>query len=94
MTVDEVKGLIEELHLRVPKDYRKMELNQISIELRGIMEFERQTFQKLDELEKNGTEQDMINYTKMICQNITQKEIADIQKIYLEKIDKEYLDSK
>ena len=94
MAVDEVQKLIEDLHLRVPKDYQKMNLNQISNELRGIMEFERQTFQRLEELEKNGTQQDLVNYTKMICKNITQKEIADIQEIYLEKIDKEYLESK
>ena len=94
MAVDEVQKLIEDLHLRVPKDYQKMNLNQISNELRGIMEFERQTFQRLEELEKNGTQQDLVNYTKMICKNITQKEIADIQEVYLEKIDKEYLESK
>ena len=94
MTVEEVQKLIEELHLRVPKDFQKMEITQLSNELRSVMEFERQTFQRLEDLEKTGTKQDLINYTKMVCKNITQKEISEIQEHYLKKIDKEYLNSK
>ena len=94
MTVEEVQKLIEELHLRVPKDFQKMEIIQLSKELRSVMEFERQTFQRLEELEKAGTKQDLINYTKMVCKNITQREISEIQEHYLKKIDKKYLNSK
>jgi len=58
------------------------------------MEFERQTFQKIEDLEKKGIEQDMIKYAKIICQNTVQREITEIQEIYLKKIDSEYLNSK
>ena len=94
MTVEEVRKLIEELHLRVPKDFQNMDTNQLSKELRSVMEFERQTFERIENLDKNGTEQDLIKYAKMICKNITEKEITDIQEIYLKKIDSEYLNSK
>ena len=65
MTVEEVRKLIEELHLRVPKDFAKMNVEQLSGELRGAMEFERQTFKRIDGFEKKGTEQDLIKYAKM-----------------------------
>ena len=94
MTVEEVRKLIEELHLRVPKDFQKMDTNQLSKDLRSVMEFERQIFERIENLDKNGTEQDLIKYAKMICKNIIEKEIADIQEIYLKKIDSEYLNSK
>ncbi|HUU47796.1 MAG TPA: hypothetical protein VMW55_03335 [Nitrosopumilaceae archaeon] len=94
MIVGEISKLIEELHLRVPKDFKKMDITQLSNELRGIMEFERQTFQKIEDLEKKGIEQDMIKYAKIICQNTVQREITEIQEIYLKKIDSEYLNSK
>ena len=94
MIVGKISKLIEELHLRVPKDFKKMDITQLSNELRGIMEFERQTFQKIEDLEKKGIEQDMIKYAKIICQNTVQREITEIQEIYLKKIDSEYLNSK
>ena len=93
MKVEEIRKLIEDLNLRVPKNYQKMDVKQISEELREAMEFEQQTFQKIDEFEKNGTEQDLVNYAKMICKNTTEREISEIQEIYLEKIDTEYLNS-
>jgi hypothetical protein len=94
MTVDDISKLIEELHLRVPKDFKKMDIPQISNELRKTMEFERQTFQKIEELEKNGVKQDLVQYAKIICKNTIQREITQIQEIYLKKIDIEYLNSK
>jgi hypothetical protein len=94
VTVGEISKLIEELHLRVPKDFKKMDISHLSNELRGIMEFERQTFQKIEDLEKKGIEQDMITYAKFICKNTIQREITEIQEIYLKKIDSEYLNSK
>ncbi|MDH3277712.1 MAG: hypothetical protein OEL77_04090 [Nitrosopumilus sp.] len=93
MTVDEIRQIIEKLHLRVPKDFKKMSIPQLSNELRGIMEFERQTFQKIEDLEKKGIQQDMIKYAKIICKNTIQREITEIQEIYLKKIDNEYLNS-
>ena len=93
MTVEEIRKLIEELHLRVPKDFGKMDVKQLGGELRGVMEFERETFLMIEEFEKKGTEQDLVKYAKMVCKSITEREIAEIQEIYLEKIDSEYLNS-
>ena len=56
MSVEEIRRLIEEMNLRVSKDYQKINIEQLSRELREAMQFERQTFQRIDELEKNGVE--------------------------------------
>jgi hypothetical protein len=94
MKITGILKLIEELNLRVPKDYQNMDVKQLSGELQEIMKFEQETFQQIEEFEKNGTDQDLISYAKMICKNTTEREITEIQKIYLEKIDTEYLKSK
>jgi len=88
-----VQEIIEEVHLRVAKDYKKMSIEQLSGELRGAMEFEREIFQKIENLEKNGTENELTHYAKIVCKNTTGREISEIQEIYLEKIDAEYLGS-
>ena len=93
MSVEEIRKLIEEMNLRVPKDHHKMDTKQLSGELRDVMEFERSTFQKIEEFEKKGTEKDLTTYAKMICKNTAEREIAEIQKIYFKKIDNEYLNS-
>ncbi len=90
---EEIVKLIEDLNLRVSKDYQKMDVKQLSDELREVMEFEQQTFQKIEEYKKNGKEQDLANYAEMICKNNTERQISKIQEIYLEKIDTEYLNS-
>ena len=93
MSVEEIRRLIEEMNLRVSKDYQKMEIEQLSRELREVMQFEQTTFQRIDKLEKNGVEQDLANYTKMICKNTVGREISEIQEIYFKKLDNEYLNS-
>ena len=57
------------------------------------MKFEQESFKKIDEFEKKQQNPDLIKYAKMICRNTTQREITEIQEIYLKKIDKEYLNS-
>jgi len=93
VSVEEIRRLIEEMNLRVSKDYQKMEIEQLSRELREAMQFEQMTFQRIDELEKNGVEQDLANYAKMICKNTAGREISEIQEIYFKKLDYEYLNS-
>lgn len=93
MSVEEIRKLIEEMHLRAPKDYHLMDIEQISSSLREAMKFERETIQRIEELEKMGVEQDLADYAKIICGNITSREISEIQEIYLKKIDSEYLNS-
>lgn len=91
--MEEIRRLIEEMNLRVSKDYQKMEIEQLSRELREAMQFEQTTFQRIDELEKNGVEQDLANYARMICKNTAGREISEIQEIYFKKLDNEYLNS-
>jgi hypothetical protein len=91
--VEGIRKLIEEMHLRAPRDFHAMDIEQISRELREAMKFERETLQRIEELEKNGVEQDLADYAKIICRNTTGREISEIQEIYLKKIDNEYLNS-
>ncbi len=93
---DEIQKLIDEISFRKSnsKDYKKMSAEEIGKELRDVMKFEQESFKKIEEFEKTQDNPDLINYAKMICKNTTQIEITEIQEIYLEKIDKEYLKSK
>ena len=93
MSVKEIRKLIEEINLRVPKDHQKMDIKQLGGEFREIMEFERNIFQKIEEFEKKGVEEDLTIYAKMICKNTVEREISEIQEIYFKRIDNEYLNS-
>lgn len=90
---DEVQKLIDEISFRKvnSNDYKNMGVEEISKELRDIMEFERGSFKKIEEFEKTQNNPDLIQYAKMICRNTTQREITQIQEVYLEKIDEKYL---
>ena len=93
---DEIQKLIDEISFRKTdsKDYKNMGIEEISKELRNIMEFERESFKKIEEFGKTQDNQDLIQYAKMICKNTTQREITHIQEVYLEKIEKKYPKSK
>jgi len=93
---DEIEKLIDEVSFRKSnsKDYKKMTMEQISQELRDIMKFEQESMKKIEEFENIQKNQDLAKYAKIICKNTTQREITQIQEIYLEKIDKNYLNSK
>lgn len=93
MKGDDIRKLIDEVNQREKKDYQKMDIEELSGELRGAMEFERSIFEKIEKMEKKGTESDLINYAKMIIKNTTGREISEIQEIYLKKIDSDYLSS-
>ncbi|ABX12956.1 hypothetical protein [Nitrosopumilus maritimus] len=93
---DEIQKLIDEISFRKAnsKDYKNMKVEEISKELKDVMEFERESFKKIEEFEKTQDNPDLIQYAKMICKNTTQREITQIQEVYLEKIDEEYIKSK
>lgn len=95
-TPDEIQRLIDDTSFRKSnsKDYKKMKVEEISKELKDVMNFEQESFKKIERFEKIQDNSDLAEYTKMICKNTAQREIAQIQEIYLEKIAKEYLDSK
>ena len=93
---DEIQKLIDDISFRKSnsKDYKKMKIEEISKELREVMTFEQESFKKIEEFEKTQNNPDLIKYAKILCKNTTQREITQIQEIYLKKIDKEYLSSK
>ncbi|MFQ5475588.1 MAG: hypothetical protein ACE5DT_00985 [Nitrosopumilus sp.] len=93
---DEVQKLIDDVSFRRPnsKDYKKMKAEEISRELRDVMKFEQESFKKIEEFAKTQDNPDVVEYAKILCRNTTEREIKQIQEIYLDKIDKEYLNSK
>ena len=91
MNAEEIRKLIEDVNLREKKNYPEMKIEELSKELREVMAFEQEIFQKIDSVEKNKVEQDLITYAKIIIKNTTQREISEIQEVYLKKIDSEYL---
>ena len=92
--VEQIQDIIDEVNQRPIKEYDKMKIEDISKELRNAMEFEQKSFQKIEELEKQGINPELTKYAKIVCRNTTEREIAEIQEVYLTKIDKEYLSSK
>lgn len=90
---DEMQKLIDEIGFRKSnsKDYQNMKIEDISRELQDVMKFEQESFKKIERFEKSQHNPDLTQYAKMICRNTTQREIAEIQEIYLKKIDQEYL---
>ena len=93
---DEVQKLIDEINFRKsnPKNYEEMKAKELSKELREIMKFEQESFKKIEEFEKTQKNQDLVQYAKMISSNTTGREIAQLQEVYLRKIDKEFLNKK
>jgi len=90
----DVKELIEEINSRKPKNYEKMNIEEISDELHRVMEFEQTILKKLKLFEDDHQEPDLIKYAKMIYKKIIERETLLIQETYLKKIDSQYLNSK
>ncbi len=92
----EIQRLVDEINFREsnPKNYNMMKAEELSKEFREIMKFEQDSFKKIERFEKIERNTDLAQYAKMICKNITGREIAQIQEIYLNKIDDEFLNSK
>ena len=93
---DEIQKLIDEINFRKSnsKNYEGMKATEISKELREIMKFEQESFKKIEEFEKTQKNQDLVQYAQMISRNTTGREIAQLQEIYLKKIDEEFLNKK
>ena len=93
---DEIQKLIDEISFRKSnsKNYEEMKAIEISKELREIIKFEQESFKKIEEFEKTQKNQDLVQYAKMISSNTTGREIAQLQEIYLKKIDEEFLNKK
>ncbi len=94
--MEEIEKIIDEISFRKSKskNYDNMKAVEISKELQNILKFEQDSLKKIEEFEKIQKDQDLTNYLKMISKNTTQREISEIQGIYLKKIDIEYLNLK
>ena len=92
--MEDIKELIEEINSRKPKNYEKMNIEEISDELHRVMEFEQTILKKLKLFEDDHQEPDLIKYAKMIYKKIIERETLLIQETYLKKIDSQYLNSK
>jgi hypothetical protein len=92
----EIQKLVDEINFREsnPKNYKRMKAEELSKEFREIMKFEQEAFKKIERFEKIERKADLAQYAKMICKNTTGREIAQLQEIYLKKIDEEFLNSK
>lgn len=90
---NEIEKIIDEISFikTKSKNYEDMEVEEISNELRMIMEFEQKAVKKIEEFEQKSRDKDFVEYLKMISKNTTQREISKIQEIYLHKIDEKYL---
>lgn len=94
--MDEIEKIIDEISFRKSKskNYDNMKALEISKEIQNILKFEQESLKKIEEFGKMQKDQDLTSYLKMISKNTTQREISEIQEIYLKKIDNEYLNSK
>ena len=93
--IEEIQNFVDMINMRDSnsKEYQKMKIEELSAEIREVIKFQQESFQRIEEFEIKGIQQDLIKYTKMICKNTTEREILKIQEVYLEKIEKEYLKS-
>lgn len=90
---DEIQELIDEVSFRKSdsKDYERMKIEEISKEFKEIMKFQQESFRKIEEFEKtNQNKTEIAEYIKLLCNNTFQREIMQIQEVYLKKIDAEY----
>ena len=93
--IEEIQNFVDMINMRdsSSKEYQKMKIEELSAEIREVMKFQQESFQRIEELEIKGIQHDLIKYTKMICKNTIEREILKIQETYLEKVEKEYLKS-
>ncbi len=91
--IEEIQDLIDKINTQYSKEYQEMKIEELSTETRNRIKFQQESFQKIEEFEIKGMQQDLIKYAKMICKNTTEREILKIQEVYLKKIENEYLKS-
>ena len=91
--VEEIQNFVDMINTRDSnsKEYQKMKIEELSAEIREAIKFQQESFQRNEEFEAKGGQQDLTKYAKIICKNTTEREILKIQEVYLKKIEKEYL---
>ena len=82
-----IQKIIDEISFRKSesKDYKIMNLEKIRTELQDILKFEQDSFKKIEEFSKTQQNSDLEDYLKIICKNTTEREITQIQNVYLKK---------
>jgi len=93
--IEEIQNFIDTINTRSSnsKEYQKMKIEELSTEIREAIKFQQEAFQRIEEFEVKGGQQDLTKYAKMICKNTIEREILKIQEVYLKKIENEYLKS-
>ena len=93
--IEEIQNFINMINTRSSnsKKYQKMKIEELSAEIREAIQFQQESFQRIEEFGVKGGQQDLIKYAKMICKNTIEREILKIQEVYLKKIENEYLKS-
>ena len=93
--IEKIQNFINIINTRSSnsKEYQKMKIEELSTEIREAIKFQQEAFQRIEEFEVKGGQQDLTKYAKMICKNTIEREILKIQEVYLKKIENEYLKS-
>lgn len=91
--IEELQNLVDKINMRDSKEYQEMKIEELSAEIREAIKFQQESFQRIEEFESKGMQQDLIIYAKMVCKNTTEREILKIQDVYLQKIENKYLKS-
>lgn len=91
--IEELQNWIDKINMRDSKEYKEMKIEELSAEIREAIKFQQESFQRIEEFETKDMQQDLIKYAKMICKNVTEREILKIQDVYLQKIENEYIKS-
>ena len=93
--MEEIQNFVDMINTRYSnsKEYQKMKIEELSTEIREAIKFQQESFQRIEEFEAKGGQQDLTKYAKIICKNTTEREILKIQEVYLKKIENEYLKS-
>lgn len=85
--MEEIQNFIDMINTRSSssKEYQKMKIEELSAEIREVIKFQQESFQRIEEFEVKGIQHDLIKYAKMVCKNTIEREILKIQEVYLKK---------
>ncbi len=85
--IKEIKKFTNKINSQVfdSKEYQKMKIEELSIEIKETVKFQQELFQIIEEFEMREIQEDFIKYAKMIYKNTTERKILKIQETHLKK---------
>jgi len=88
--IDEVKQFIMKIEssIKSPQTYERMSLEELSFELRKAMINQNTIQESIENFEEKGINSDFIEYARIVCTNITERQMTMIQENYFEKLDR------